>query len=55
MFTTKTTQPRSQVFSVNGAFTLQERCTFDIISSLNTNFFQIWSSETGYGELNVCF
>ena len=25
---------------------------FDIISSLNTKFFQIWSSVTGYGELN---
>ena len=26
-----------------------------VISSLNTKFFQIWSSVTGYGELNVCF
>ena len=34
---------------------LQERCIFDVISSLNTKFFQIWSSVTGYGELNVCF
>ena len=25
------------------------------ISSLNTKFFQIWSSVTAYGELNVCF
>ena len=30
-------------------------CLFGVISSLNTKFFQIWSSETGYGELNVCF
>ena len=26
-----------------------------VISSLNTKFFQIWSSVTGYGELNMCF
>ena len=32
-----------------------EGCNFDIISSLNTKFFQIWASVTGYGELNVCF
>ena len=29
-------------------------CIFDIISSLNTKFFQIWSSVTGCGELCVC-
>ena len=52
VFTNKTTQPRPQVFSANGAL---ERCIFDVISSLNTKFFQIWSSVTGYGELNVCF
>ena len=34
---------------------LQERCIFDVISSRNTEFFQIWSSVTGYGELNVWF
>ena len=30
---------------------------FDVISSLNTKFSQIWSSVylTGYGELCVCF
>ena len=28
---------------------------FDVISSSNTKFFQIWSSLTGYGELWVCF
>ena len=33
---------------------LHERCIFDIISTLNTKFFQIWWSVTGYGELNVC-
>ena len=54
-FTTKTTQPRPQVFSVNGALTCKNAAFFDIISSLNTTFFQIWSSVTGYGELNVCF
>ena len=32
--TTKTTQPRPQVFSVNG-------CIFDVISTLNTKFLQI--------------
>ena len=32
-----------------------EGCIFDVISSLNTKFFQIWSSVTGYGELCVCF
>ena len=52
VFTTKTTQPRPQVFSANGAL---ERCIFDVISSLNTKFFQIWSSVTGYGESCVCF
>ena len=34
---------------------LQERCIFDVTSSLNTKFFQIWSSVTGYGELCGCF
>ena len=48
--TTKTTQPRPQVF-----INLQKRCGFDVISSLNTKFFQIWSSVTGYGELCACF
>ena len=51
--TTQTTQPRPQVFSVNG--NQHERFIFDVISSLNTKIFQIWSSVTGYGELNVCF
>ena len=32
-----------------------EGCIFDVMSSLNTKFFQIWSSVTGYGELCVCF
>ena len=47
VFTTKTTQPRPQVFSVNDALTCR-RLHFDVISSLNTKFFQIWSSVTGY-------
>ena len=34
---------------------LRKRCIFDVISSLNTKFVQIWSSVTGYGELNVWF
>ena len=32
-----------------------EGCIFDVISSLNAKFFQIWSSVTGYSELCVCF
>ena len=32
-----------------------EGCISDVISSLNTKFFQICSSVTGYGELCVCF
>ena len=40
VFSTKTTQPRPQVFSVNGALTV-EGCIFGVISSLNTKFFQI--------------
>ena len=38
VLTTKTTQRRPQVFSVN---------TFDVIVSLNAKFFQIWSSVAG--------
>ena len=34
---------------------LRKRCIFDVISLLNTKFLQIWSSITGYGELNMCF
>ena len=45
LVTNKTTQPRSPVAG----------CIFDVISSLNTQFSQIWSSVTGYGELCVCF
>ena len=52
VFSTNTTQPRPQVFSVNGALTV-EGCIFGVISSLNTKFFQIWSPLTGYGELCV--
>ena len=28
---------------------------YHVISSLNTKFFEIWLSVTGYGELCVCF
>ena len=34
---------------------MHESCIFDVISSLNRKFFQIWSSEAGYGEFCVCF
>jgi len=40
--TTKTTQPRPQVFSVTGALTCKKAALFDGISSLNVKFFQIW-------------
>ena len=53
VFTTKTTQLRHQVFSVNGALTCRG-LHFDVISSLNSNFYQIWSSVTGYDELCEC-
>ena len=49
VFTTKTTKPRSQVFSVNGALTRKKD------AFLMAKFFQIWSSVAGYGELCVCF
>ena len=51
VFTTKTTQPRLRVFSVNGALTCNKSCIFDVIYSLIAKFFQIWSSVAGYGEL----
>ena len=41
--------PRPSRLTVSN-YVLQERCIFDVISSLNTEFFQIWSSVTGYGE-----
>ena len=44
--------PRSSRLTVHLLF---EGCIFDVISSLNTKFFQIWPSVTGYGELNGCF
>ena len=44
--------PRSSRLTVHN---LQKRCIFDVISLLNTKFFQIWSSVTGYGELCMCF
>ena len=53
-FTTKTSQPCPQVFSVNGALTCKN-AAFLTSFPRNTKFFQIWSSVTGYGELNVCF
>ena len=34
---------------------LREHCIFDVISSLNTKFFPIWSSVTGYGEFKCAF
>ena len=43
VFTTKTTQSGPQVFSVTGALTCR-KLQFDVISSSNTKFLQIWSS-----------
>ena len=51
MLTTKTTQPRPQVSSVDGALTCNCAFTFDVIGWLIAKFFQIWSREAGYGEL----
>ena len=44
--------PRSSRLMVHSPV---EGCIFDVISSVNTKFFEIWSSVTGYGELCVCF
>ena len=56
VFTTKTTQLRPHVFSVMLMMHLPVAgCIFDVSSSLNTKFFQIWSSLTGYSELCMCF
>ena len=47
-FTTKTTQPRPlQVFSVTMPYPVAG-CISDVISSLNSKLFQIWSSVTGW-------
>ena len=51
-FTTKTTQPRPQVFSVNGAErTLLFLRHFLVKHKILPN----WSSVNGYGELCSCF
>ena len=54
VFTTKTTQPRPQVFSVNSALTCR-RLYFWRHFLVKNKFFQIWSSVSSYGELCVCF
>ena len=46
-FITKTTQPRPHVFSVTVHYPVAG-CISDVISSLNTKLFQIWSSVTGW-------
>ena len=51
VFTTKTTQPRPQVVSVNRSIIWQFCCTIDVISSYIAKFFQIWSTIAGYDEL----
>ena len=49
VFTTKTTQPRPQVFSVNGELTRKKD------AFLMSKCFRIWSSVAGYGKLCVRF
>ena len=51
VFTIKTTQARSQVFSVNRSLIWQFCCTTDAISSHFAKFFQIWSRAAGCDEL----
>ena len=51
VFTTKTTQPRPQVFSVNRSIIWQFCCTIDVISSHIAKFFPICSTIAGYDEL----
>ena len=55
VFTIKTTQARSQVFSVNCSLIWQFCCTTDVISSHIAKFFQIWSRVAGCNELCVAF
>ena len=55
VFTTKTTQPRPQVFSVKGALTCNFTALLTTSVDLIVKFFQSWSTVAGYGELCVCF
>ena len=58
VLTTKTTQPRPQVFSINGSIAcnrLHFWRHFDVIGSIWQNSFQIWSTAAGHGELCVWF
>ena len=60
VLTTKTTQTRPQVFSVNGSIICQF-CSTKLTSSVQyhrfniAKFFQIWSAIAGYDELCVGF
>ena len=49
--TTKTTQPRPQVFSVNGSIIWH----FAAFLTYIAKFFHIWSTLVGYDELRVGF
>ena len=55
VLTIKTTQPRPQVFSVNGSIVCNLGCTIDVIGSVRQNYFQIWSTLAFYDELFVFF
>ena len=51
VFTTKTTQPRPQVFSVNRSIIWQFCCTIGVITSQIAKLLQMWSTLAVYGEL----
>ena len=55
VLTTKPTQPRPQVFSVNCKVFWQLCCGIDVIFSHIAKFFQIWSTVAGYDELSMGF
>ena len=52
-FTTKATQPRPQVFSVNGALTCKKAPLLTSSVHKTQNSSKFWSSVAGYGELCV--
>ena len=54
-FTTKTAQPRPQVFSVKGALTCNITGFLTTSVDLIAKFFQSRSTVAGYGEFCVCF
>ena len=55
VFTTQNNSPLTEKTWGRGGINPQERCSFDVIGSLNAKFFQIWLSVASYGELWACF